>query len=228
MIFAANFKMHHTRASTRAYIAQLEQRVSEDTRVYIFPPATALDSYETRFTLGAQNAYGAKQGAFTGEIGLAQLEEFGISTVMVGHSERRDIFGESQAMSAQKFAFYKEHGFEIVYCIGEPLEVRERGIEAVMAHLDAQFEGVDTDYDKLIVAYEPVWAIGTGVAATPEAIAQTHAELRKRTSAPLLYGGSVKPENIAEISAIKDVDGVLVGSASLDAETFAALIKNAR
>jgi triosephosphate isomerase len=227
MIFAANFKMNHTRATTKAYLDTLAQKLvskhSED-RVFVFPPATALDVYEGGLTIGAQNAYMAENGAYTGEIGLEQLEEFGIRTILIGHSERRDILGEEQALVAEKFSFFKAQGFEIIYCIGESLEIREKGDEAVMSHLLSQFEGIDLSYEKLIIAYEPIWAIGTGRSATTEEIASTHAMLKKHMERPLLYGGSVKPANIKEITAIEGVDGVLVGSASLDVESFSQMI----
>jgi triosephosphate isomerase len=227
MIFAANFKTNHTRASTKAYIQVLSEKLlakKSDDRVYVFPPATALDRFEGVFTLGTQNAYPALNGAYTGEIGLEQLEEFGINTILIGHSERRQLLGESQASVAQKFAFFQEKGFEILYCVGEPLEIRERGDEAVMRHLLSQFEGIDVGYEKLIVAYEPIWAIGTGRSATVKEIASTHEALRQSIKQPLLYGGSVNVDNIKEISEIDFVDGVLVGSASLDAARFAALV----
>ena len=229
MIFAANFKTHHTRRFTAEYIEVLANRVSlkAEERIMIFPPATALDRYESAFTIGAQNAYPTRNGAFTGEIGLEQLEEFGIETILIGHSERRQILGESQAFVAQKFRFFQEQRFEIVYCIGEPLEVREKGDKAVAEYLDVQFEGIDTAYEKLIVAYEPIWAIGTGRAATTEEIAATHTALKKIVSKPILYGGSVKPTNASEILSVDNVDGVLVGSASLDTESFAAIIESA-
>ena len=227
MIFAANFKTNHTRTTTQLYIAllneKLHQKKSEDS-VYIFPPATALDCYEGDFTVGAQNAYPAQNGAYTGEIGVEQLDEFGIKTILIGHSERREHLGESQEIIAQKFAFFKEQGFEIIYCIGEPLEIREQGDEAVIEYLLAQFDGIDISYDKLIVAYEPIWAIGTGRSATVEEIASTHTSLKQTVQKPLLYGGSVKLANIKEITAIRGVDGVLVGSASLDADNFGAMI----
>jgi triosephosphate isomerase len=227
MIFAANFKMNHTRATTKAYLETLAQKLvskrGED-RVLIFPPATALDVYSGDFTVGAQNAYMAEKGAYTGEIGLEQLEEFGIKTILIGHSERRDILGESQELIAKKFSYFKTQGFEIVYCIGEVLEIREKGEEAVMSHLLSQFEGIDLSYEKLIIAYEPIWAIGTGRSATTEEISSTHTSLKKHFDRPLLYGGSVKPANIKEITAIESVDGVLVGSASLDVESFSEMI----
>ena len=227
MIFAANFKTNHTRSSTAAYIENLNSSLkdkNEEDSIYIFPPATALDIFDTPFTIGVQNAYPTQKGAFTGEIGLEQLEEFAIKTILIGHSERRDILGETQEKVAEKFAFFKEQGFEIIYCIGESLSIRESGDAAVMSHLLSQFEGIDLTYDNLIVAYEPIWAIGTGRSAKVEEIATTHAMLRTKVSAPLLYGGSVNPDNIGEITAIDNVDGVLVGSASLDAERFASMI----
>jgi len=227
LIFAANFKTNHTRASTQKYIEALKEKLlakkTED-KIYIFPPATALDRYEGDFTIGAQNAYPTQNGAYTGEIGLEQLEEFGIKTILIGHSERREHLGESQEIVAQKFAFFKEQGYDIFYCIGEPLEIREEGDEAVMEYLLAQFDGIDISYEKLIVAYEPIWAIGTGRSATVEEIASTHASLKKTVQKPLLYGGSVNPDNIREIRGIRGVDGVLVGSASLNVEKFSSMI----
>jgi triosephosphate isomerase len=227
MIYAANFKTNHTRQTTRDYMKKLQENLagkrSED-RVYVFPPATALDSFEGEVTVGAQNAYPAQNGAYTGEIGLEQLGEFDIRTILIGHSERREILGESQESVASKFAYFKAEGFEIIYCIGEPLEVREQGESAVIEYLLAQFEGIDTAYEKLIVAYEPIWAIGTGRSATTEEIANTHAALKQSVQKPLLYGGSVKPANIKEITQIDGVDGVLVGSASLDVESFTQMI----
>jgi len=227
MIFAANFKTNHTRKSTRVYLEALTQKVIDAAckeKVYVFPPATALDRFETPITIGAQNAYPTVSGAYTGEIGTEQLDEFGIDTILIGHSERREILHESQEIVAEKFAFFKEKGFEIIYCIGEPLEVREQGDEAVIEYLLAQFEGIDTSYEKLIIAYEPIWAIGTGRSATVEEIASTHQALRQSVDKPLLYGGSAKPANIREIISIDNVDGVLVGSASLDPESFFEMI----
>ena len=228
MIFAANFKTNHTRKSTEYYIAALNEKLGAKNsadKVYIFPPATALDAYEGDFSVGAQNAYPAVNGAYTGEIGLEQLDEFDIKTILIGHSERREHMEESQGKVAEKFAFFQEQGFEIIYCIGEPLHIREKGFEAVMQYLLSQFEGIDIGYSNLIVAYEPIWAIGTGRSATVEEISTTHRALKKAIDQkPLLYGGSVKPANIKEITSIAGVDGVLVGSASLDVESFAKMI----
>ena len=227
MIYAANFKTNHTRASTQSYLKDLQEKLSakkSEDSVYIFPPATALDSYDGDFTLGTQNAYPAQNGAYTGEIGVEQLSEFGIKTILIGHSERREYLSESQEKVAEKFAFFKAQGFEIIYCIGEPLEIREKGIDAVMQYLLAQFDGIDITYDDLIIAYEPIWAIGTGRSATVEEISSTHKALKKVINdKPLLYGGSAKPANIKEIVSIAGVDGVLVGSASLSVESFSEM-----
>ena len=224
-IVAANFKMHKTRSETKKYLEELKKIKFNGVKVAVFPPATAL--FEDK-VVGAQNAYPAINGAYTGEIGLEQLNEFNIKRVLIGHSERRHILNESQEFIAKKFNFYKEQNFEIFYCIGEPLEVRKKGLESVVEYLKAQLEGIDTEYEKLIIAYEPVWAIGTGVSASVEEIRNTHREIRKFTKRPILYGGSVKLNNIEEILNIENVDGVLVGSASLDVEVFKKMIEIAK
>ncbi len=146
----------------------------------VFPSITAIDNYDGDFTIGVQNAYPDIKGAFTGEIGLEQLEEFDIKTILIGHSERREILNESQEFISRKFNFFKEQGFEIIYCIGEPLNVREEGESAVLDYLISQFDGIDLDYSKLIVAYEPIWAIGTGRSASIEEITNIHNRLKRR------------------------------------------------
>lgn len=226
MIFAANFKTNHTRASTQAYLKQLEAQIinNQNDKFYIFPPATALQNHIGKAIIGAQNCYHAQKGAFTGEIGLEQLAEFDIRTILIGHSERRQLLKESNEEIIKKFQFFKQHDFEIIYCVGEPLEARELGNEAVVEYLIDQLNDIDTTYAKLTIAYEPIWAIGTGKSATPKEIAQTHNALRHFTSRPILYGGSVNADNIKEIVSIANVDGVLVGSASLDVSNFANLI----
>jgi triosephosphate isomerase len=228
MIFAGNFKTNHTRQSTALYIKELNQKTKakkEEDRIILFPPLTAIDDYESDFTIGVQNAYPTQNGAYTGEIGLEQLDEFGIKTILIGHSERREHLGESQEALQEKFNFFKEQDFEIIYCIGEPLDVRKKGFEAVMQYLLSQFDGIDIGYEKLIIAYEPIWAIGTGRSATVEEISSTHRALKNIINkTALLYGGSAKPANIKEILSIAGVDGVLVGSASLDAESFSQMV----
>jgi len=228
MIYAANFKTNHTRQSTREYLGKLQPQLSKKNpkdQVIIFPPLTALDDYESAdFTVGVQNAYPSEKGAFTGEVGLEQLAEFNVNTILIGHSERREILGETQEKIAEKFSFFKAHNFKIIYCIGESLEIREQGFEAVMEHLVSQFEGIDIHYDNFVVAYEPIWAIGTGRTASVQEITQTHNALKDVVHKPILYGGSVKGSNIQDITEIDTVDGVLVGGASLKTETFLELV----
>ncbi len=224
MIFAANFKTNHTRASTKAYLEQLNSLIESDKdEFYLFPPQSALCKSLSSVTIGVQNAYPADNGAFTGEIGLEQLEEFEIDTILIGHSERRELLGESQEFIAKKFTFFKNRAFKIIYCIGEPLEVRKQGESEVFGYLSEQFDGIDINYNNLIIAYEPIWAIGTGVSATNEQIAATHKAIKRITNRPLLYGGSVNLTNIREILNTNNVDGVLVGSASLNVQDFFAL-----
>ena len=225
MIVAANFKTNKTRKETLEYLKKLDEVDFGSVKVAVFPPASAL--FEKSY-LGVQNAYPAINGAFTGEIGLEQIQEFGIDKILIGHSERRHILKESQRFIVEKFNFFKENGFEIYYCIGEPLEIRKKGINEVVEYLKAQFVGIDLDYEKLIIAYEPVWAIGTGVSASLEEIKLTHEEIRKLTDKPILYGGSVKPENIKEIISLPNVNGALIGSASLKVENFIKMIEIAK
>jgi len=228
-IIASNFKTNHTRGSTHQFITKLNRFLDENSisnDVYIFPPATALDSFDTvsNLNIGAQNGYYVNNGSFTGEIGTQQLDEFNIKTILIGHSERRHILGESQKEIALKYNFYKSLGYKIIYCIGEPLEVKERGLTETLGYIWEQFDGIDLDYENLILAYEPVWAIGTGVSATTEDIATIHKKIKKKINKPLLYGGSVKPANIEDIINIPNVDGTLIGTASWDVEDFKKMI----
>ena len=231
MIIAANLKTNLTRSETKKYLDTLESFLNAnniDQKVIVFPAMTSLQEHNGKAVVGAQNAYAAQNGAFTGEIGLDHLKEFGINTILIGHSERRHILGETQDRIVEKFNYYKELGFEIVYCIGEPLDVREAGEDAMLAYLDAQYQGIDTEYKNLTIAYEPVWAIGTGKVPTLEDIESLHTQLKAKSSAPLLYGGSVKPANAKEILALENVDGVLVGGAALDVEQFSTMCQYAQ
>lgn len=228
LIFAANFKTNHTRSSTTEYLKKFDSFLEERSeKGYIFPPATALTESVSNITVGTQNAYPARNGSFTGEIGLEQLEEFGCKTVLIGHSERRHVMEESLKQIKEKYAFYKSEGYEIFFCVGEPLEVKEQGTQAVMDYIAEQFDDIDLTYDKLVIAYEPVWAIGTGKSATTEDISDIHARIKKLSDKPLLYGGSVKTANIKEIAKIDNVDGVLVGTASWNVDDFCAMIEEA-
>jgi triosephosphate isomerase len=227
MIIAANLKTNLTRRETHNYIEELSTYMSQNSisqEVLVFPAMSSLDVNETKVIVGAQNAYPTKDGAFTGEIGLTHLEEFGIKTILIGHSERRHVLGETQEFLVKKFNYFKELGFKIVYCVGEPLEKREAGKNEMMEYISAQYEGIDTEYENLIIAYEPVWAIGTGLTPTLEDIKEIHTALKERSKAPLLYGGSVKVTNAQEVLSTNNVDGILVGSAALYAEHFCSMI----
>ncbi len=232
-IIASNFKTNHTRKSTSEFILSVNEHLSSNnikSEVYVFPTSTSLDNFETvsNLTIGTQNAYAANKGSFTGEIGTQQLDEFGIKTILIGHSERRHILGESQEEIAKKYEFYKELGYKIIYCIGEPLEVKQSGLEKTLEYIYEQFVGIDTNYENLILAYEPVWAIGTGVTATNDDIKNVHTAIKEKIDKPLLYGGSVKVNNVREICQIPNVDGALIGTASWIKEDFIEIIENTK
>ncbi len=227
MIIASNLKTNLTRSQTTSYMMDVENFLEKNTlsqEILVFPAQSSLSAHSGQVTQGAQNAYATTNGAFTGEIGTEQLEEFGIKTILIGHSERRHILGESQESLVTKFNFYKNLGFKIVYCVGEPLDVREQTDEVMMKYLDLQYEGIDTSYENLIIAYEPVWAIGTGLTPSLEDISKIHLKLKEKSTAPLLYGGSVKVDTAKDILACEGVDGVLVGSGALAVENFCKMI----
>ncbi|RJP39706.1 MAG: triose-phosphate isomerase [Phycisphaerales bacterium] len=243
---AGNWKMHKTLAEARALVsalrAGLEARpgISGRVDVAIFPPATLLFPIAkavdgSPIVFGAQNAHFEAQGAFTGEVSVPMVKETGAATVLVGHSERRHVFGESADILTRKVAAVLGAGLTCVYCVGETLDEREAGrTERVVGdQLDAALGG-GMDLVRVVIAYEPVWAIGTGRTATPQTAQQAHAFIRARLSemygqsaaaaTRILYGGSVKPGNAAELMAGPDVDGVLVGGACLVADDFLAII----
>lgn len=230
MIIAANFKTNLTRSQTKEYLTSLEEFILEHNicqEVFVFPTATSISHHTGKVNVGVQNAYPTKNGAFTGEIGTDQLDEFDIKTVLIGHSERRHVLGETQEFIASKYAFYKNLGYKIIYCIGEPLDVRQSGEEKMMDYLHSQLIGIDMDYDNLIIAYEPVWAIGTGVTPTNDDIQKLHTTLRLTCKVPILYGGSVKADNAKEILSLENVDGILVGSGALKVNDFCSMINDA-
>lgn len=227
MIIAANLKTNLTRQETDKYLEDLEEylnKTKSTQEVLVFPAMTSLNHHSGKVIVGAQNAYPTKNGAFTGEIGLDQLNEFVVKTILIGHSERRHVLGETQESLVNKFNFYKDLGFKIVYCVGEPLEKREAGKEAMMRYISTQYEGIDTTYENLIIAYEPVWAIGTGLTPTVEDIQTIHSDLKEKSLAPLLYGGSVKVSNAKEVLALENVDGILVGGAALNVKDFSDMV----
>jgi triosephosphate isomerase len=241
MIIAGNFKTFKTRSETENYLRELNfqlsnisNEVKNNSEFIIFPPLTAIDNFESiekknNLSVGVQNAYPTKNGAFTGEIGLEQLNEFNIQTILIGHSERRNILKESDKFVAEKFDFFANEDFKIVFCVGEPLEIREQarknGFQVIEKFLLNQFENIQINYKNFVIAYEPIWAIGTGLTPTLEEIEETLSFLKNRFSREVLYGGSVKLENIEEISNLKSCDGALIGGASLKADNFAEMIK---
>ncbi|WP_418179630.1 triose-phosphate isomerase [Aliarcobacter lanthieri] len=232
-IIASNFKTNHTRKTTAIFINKLNDYLLKNSiknEVIVFPTSTSLDSFNTvsNLVIGAQNAYATSSGSFTGEIGTFQLNEFEIKTILIGHSERRHILGETQKQISKKYEFYKSLRYKIIYCIGEPLEVKNLGLEKTLEYIYEQFLGIDTNYENLILAYEPVWAIGTGVTATNEDIKQVHTAIKQKINKPLLYGGSVKVENVKEICQIENVDGALIGTASWIIEDFIQIIENTK
>lgn len=226
MIIASNFKTNHNRQSTKEFVNIINsQNFFSEVRIY--PPFTALDHFELtpNIRVGVQNFYPVQKGSFTGEIGFEQVEEFEVESVLIGHSERRHILGETQESICKKYDFAKQKECEIVYCVGEPKEIREQGIDAVMSYIWEQFNGIDIDYGELVVAYEPVWAIGTGLSASIEDIKDVLDRLSVKIKAPLLYGGSVKVETTKEILSIENCGGILVGTASWDVENFSKMIE---
>ena len=225
MKFLANLKCNHTRASFREYAKILDENLSANDDVSVFAPASAFDEKRHLFRLGAQNFYPCESGAFTGEIGKAMLDEFGIKDVLIGHSERREILNESEEFLRAKFDFAAKNGWNVIYCIGENLSTNASG--ATKEFLSRQLENIDLDYKNLVIAYEPIWAIGTGKSASIEQIDEVLSFLKTKANVPLLYGGSVNAANIADIAAIKSCDGVLVGTASWDANNFLGLISAA-
>jgi triosephosphate isomerase len=229
-IIASNFKTNHTRKSTKEFVLDINKFLNDEdinNEVYILPPATTFDNFNLKSNLiiGTQNAYWVKDGSFTGEIGTSQLDEFGIKTILIGHSERRHILNESQKDIATKFNYFKALGYNIIYCIGEPLEVKNEGLTETLGYIWEQFDSIDLDYENLILAYEPVWAIGTGKVASIEDITTIHKKIKKKINKPLLYGGSVKPSNLDEILKIPNVDGALIGTSSWEVESFKQMIK---
>ncbi len=232
----ANWKMNLTAAQARELAAALGPAIRPGLRVIVAPPFTSLEAVAGTLAgdieLAAQNIYPGDQGAFTGEIGGEQLEEFSVRWVFAGHSERRKILGESDAFIRQKIDYLLGRGMNPVICVGETLAEREAGnIEGVIgAQLKAALAGLSVPSGAApLLAYEPVWAIGTGIAATPQQAAAVHEFIRGEArrlldrSFPVLYGGSVTPGNLASLITGAACDGFLVGGASLRADSFLAL-----
>jgi triosephosphate isomerase len=238
-ILAANWKMNLDLAQARALYANSSEAraIYPDLTFLVFPPATALTTLRdargrTGPSLGGQNCHTESKGAFTGEVSAEQLRDAGAEYVLVGHSERRRLFCESDTLARGKLGAAWRAGLTPLLCIGETLAERERQEtqSVISRQLARALEGAPARAT-LLVAYEPVWAIGTGVVATTEQVAEAHGwvgeELKRlgRNATPVLYGGSVDPKSAAPLAALKEVDGFLVGGASLDAPSFLAIAK---
>ncbi|KNX76451.1 triosephosphate isomerase [Pseudomonas sp. 250J] len=243
---AGNWKMHGTRASVAELTQGLgEMLIPDGIEVAVFPPALfineVVDGLKGKgIIVGAQNsAVQPEQGALTGEVAPSQLAEVGCKYVLIGHSERRQIIGESDEVLNQKFAAAQKSGLTPVLCIGETLAEREAGetLEVVGRQLSSVIDvfGIKA-FANAVIAYEPVWAIGTGLTASPQQAQDVHAAIRKQLAAKdaevaenvqLLYGGSVKAANAAELFGMPDIDGGLIGGASLNADEFGAICRAA-
>ncbi len=242
-LVAGNWKMNGSRADAQALIAAIRADMqgldAVDVAVcpsFVLLPVAAQALASSTIALGAQNVCDEDEGAYTGEVSGAMLRECGCRYVIVGHSERRSLYGESDELVARRFMAAKRHGLVPILCVGETLEQRDRGetetvVERQLAAV-ASAAGSDA-FEAAVIAYEPVWAIGTGKTATPEQAQQVHAFIRDYVSrrggegVRILYGGSMKPANAADLLAMKDIDGGLIGGASLDADSFLAICRAA-
>jgi triosephosphate isomerase (TIM) len=229
VLIAGNWKMYKGPAETAAFCTELRERDLDGVDVVICPPYVSLEVAVqllagTDVAVAAQNVHWEAEGAFTGEVSAPMLREIGVYGAIVGHSERRQWFGDTDETVARRAAGALAAGLSVIACVGETEEQREQGeTEAVLRRQVS----VLPEHDDLVIAYEPVWAIGTGKTATPEIAQEAHALIRSLQDVPILYGGSVKPDNAAELLAQPDVDGALVGGASLDVDSFTAICRAA-
>ncbi len=244
-IIAGNWKLFKTQAETRAFFDALLPAIAgvDHCDVVVAPPFTVLsaaaDAVKGRpVAISSQDVYWEEEGAYTGEVSASMLRDAGCKYAIIGHSERRQLFGETDRTVSRKISAVLAQGMKAIVCVGESLEEREGGTaeKLVKSQLGAGLAQLTaSELSNIIVAYEPVWAIGTGQTATPEIAGRMHAAIRGAIlesygqtvaeSLRILYGGSVKPGSIADLMAQADIDGALVGGASLDAESFAAIIR---
>ncbi|MCW7459309.1 triose-phosphate isomerase [Leptospira bandrabouensis] len=245
-IIAGNWKMNLTLAEASAITKGLVSATNSSSyEVMVFPSALHLETVSSltkgsKLIVGAQNAYQSGLTAMTGEISPVQLAEFGISTVLVGHSERRQFLGETSEFDNAKISYFLKAGLRVVYCVGETWAEREKGntFSVLEDQIKKGLKDITSDqFKNLVIAYEPVWAIGTGKVATPVEAEEAHAFLRKEIgklfvgadqvaeNIQILYGGSVKPDNIKELLAKPNIDGGLVGGASQKLDSFLGLLK---
>jgi triosephosphate isomerase len=243
-IIAGNWKMHKTVAEARLLAEAVREGAEKAShcQVVVAPPFTALHQVagvllDSRVVLAAQNVHWELQGAFTGEIGIAMLRDIGCAMVILGHSERRQHFGETDATVNRRLHAVIDAGMQAIVCIGESLEEREAGrhYDVITQQLAGGLDGLTRQgLLRIILAYEPVWAIGTGRTASPETAQEMHGYIRKQLAGKfgdeaekvrILYGGSVKPDNIASLMQQPDVDGALVGGACLEAGSFLDIVR---
>jgi len=230
VLVAGNWKLCKGPADTAAFCEELRRaELPADVDVVVCPPfvslATAVQLLaDTEVAVAAQNVAWAKEGAYTGEVSPGMLRELGVYGTIIGHSERRQYFGETDETVARRVRGALDAGLFVIACVGESEEERESGqTELVLRVQTEAIADAAGDDANLVIAYEPVWAIGTGKTATPELAQEAHAFVKSLVDVPVLYGGSVKPDNAAELMAQSDVDGALVGGASLEVDSFVAI-----
>jgi triosephosphate isomerase len=226
-LIAGNWKLYKGPAETREFCAAFEP--PEGAEAILCPTFVSLPAaVDSGHTVFAQNVHWAAEGAYTGEVSAPMLLEVGVTGSIVGHSERRQYFGETDETVARRTAAALEHGLRVIACVGESLEERQSGqtelVLRVQVEAIADAAGAGA---QLVIAYEPVWAIGTGETATPDQARDAHGFIKGLLDVPVLYGGSVKPENAEELLAQEGVDGALVGGASLEVESFTAICQAA-
>jgi triosephosphate isomerase len=227
VLIAGNWKMFKGPSATRAFLEAF--RPPDGVDVVVCPPFVSLAAaVESGATVYAQNSHWEPEGAYTGEISPAMLVELGVRGTLVGHSERRQYFDERDTTVARRARASLEAGLSVIACVGETLEQRQAGDTELVLKIQVEALAFAVGGDeRLAIAYEPVWAIGTGHTATPEQAGESHAFIKEILDAPVLYGGSVKPENAEELLAQPGVDGALVGGASLEVESFTSICETA-
>jgi triosephosphate isomerase (TIM) len=227
MLIAGNWKMFKGPSEARAFLDGFQPPAGVD--VVFCPPYVSLGAaVKTGQTIYAQNVHWEANGPYTGEVSPEMLRELGVQGALVGHSERRQLFGDTDESVARRARTALEAGLGVIACVGETFEQRESGDTELV--LKIQVEAIAFaagKHERLVIAYEPVWAIGTGKTATPEMAEEAHAFIKGLLDRPVLYGGSVKPENAAELMSQPSVDGALVGGASLDPDSFTAICRAA-
>jgi len=239
-MMAGNWKLNKTVSESTDLASKLKKSIGdlEDREVVLCPTFVSIDSVSeavagSNISVGGQNIYFEESGAFTGEISAPILKSTGASHVIIGHSERRQYFGETDETVNKKIKSALKHSLTPIVCVGETLEEREGGkaFDVIKTQIDGGLSGLtDEEVAKIVIAYEPVWAIGTGKTASPEQAQEVHAFIRGllpkscAASVRILYGGSVKPDNVKTLMAKEDIDGALVGGASLKAEDFEKIV----